>query len=144
MRAYYYRHHEAILLRKAYQRYVSGRTKKLHKTTTQQLIDAGFDMPQMASGLNTLDDPTAPTLPLGSLTAGIEVSYTSFQVASGRIDHLKLDPGSIGFVLELIVAHRYRCRMQHRFCKLISFIEARGILHSIADRDFSQKARTQI
>jgi hypothetical protein len=73
MRAYYFRHHEAILLRKAYQRYVSGRTKKLYKTTTQRLIDAGFDMPQTTS-LNTLNDLGVPTVPMSSFTAGIEVS----------------------------------------------------------------------
>lgn len=73
MRAYYYRHHDEILLRKAYQRFMNGRTKKLHKSTTRRLIDAGFDVRQMTSPSDTESEIEASALPLGSFTS-IEVS----------------------------------------------------------------------
>jgi hypothetical protein len=58
------------LLAKAYKRLLAGATKKLHKTTIQRLIDAGYEVFQM-TGL--MDDDIASNLPLGAFTR-LEVS----------------------------------------------------------------------
>jgi hypothetical protein len=68
VKKYYIKHREAILLQKAYKRYLSGGTKKLHKQTMIRLAKAGFDVPQMP-----LSNLTDTGVSLGLFT-GIEVS----------------------------------------------------------------------
>jgi hypothetical protein len=64
VRKYYIKHRDAILLQKAYKRYLSGGTKKLHKQTLVRLANAGFDVSRMP-----LSDLTVT-----GLFTGIEVS----------------------------------------------------------------------
>jgi hypothetical protein len=60
-------------MQKAYKRFLSGATKKLHKHTLVRLAKAGFEVPQMVGPMDTLDNIEAPTLSLGAFTS-IEVS----------------------------------------------------------------------
>lgn len=72
VRRYYGRNRETILMQKAYKRFLSSATKKLHKQTLIRLADAGFAVPQTAS-FDMPDDTEVSALSLGAFT-GIEVS----------------------------------------------------------------------
>lgn len=55
VKAYYNRNQEKILMQKAYKRYITGHTKKLHKQTLLRLENAGFLVPPDTASTSNLE-----------------------------------------------------------------------------------------